>query len=150
MSKIRSAYSKKTRKGFTCSGPSMTKQSFKAECDINTLLAKYQKTGMLAHTSRFQGDYSDLTDSVDYHTAMNIVLDAQNAFDTLPSSVRAKFNNDPSEFLTFVSDENNLDEMREMGLTENGPVSGEVVPDLSGTASPDAPQATPPAEGGSE
>lgn len=132
MSNIRSAYSKRTRKGFACSGPSLTKQSFKAECDINTLLAKYQKTGMIAHLNRFQGDYSDLTDNSDYHTAMNIVLDAQNAFDTLPSSIRKKFNNDPSEFLSFVSDEKNLDEMRSMGLA-NPVDETTITPSLSPT-----------------
>lgn len=120
--KFKSAFSARTRKPFSCTGASMTKQSFQKECDINTLLARYQKTGLLTHVAAYQGDYSDLSDVPDYHTAMNAILNAQFAFDTLPSSIRKHFNNDPAQFLDFVSDPDNADEMQEMGLIPAAPI----------------------------
>jgi len=109
-------YEKQPRNGFKTTGASMTHQSFKKECDINNIMKKYQKTGLADHVSTFQGDYTDLTDVPTYHEAMNKVISANSAFSTLPSSVRKRFNNDPAEFLNFVSDENNREEMEQLGL----------------------------------
>lgn len=121
--KIRSAYSPHSRTGFACQGETRTKQCFQKECDINFILAKYQKTGLIDHVSRFGGDYSDLTDNVDYHTALNITLDANDAFSSLPSSIRKRFNNSPEAFLDFVSDPNNASELISLGLAHNNNAS---------------------------
>lgn len=114
-------YGKRTRTPLIIDSASMTQQQFKRECDINHLLRKYQKTGMLEHVNKFQGDYSDLCDVPDYHTAMNKIVSANNAFNMLPSSVRKRFSNDPAQFLQFVSDESNSDEMIELGLKKATP-----------------------------
>ena len=125
---FRKAYDKHKRFPTECVGESKTQQQFKRECDINHLMAKYQKTGLMTHVNLYQGDYSDLTDLPDYQTSLNKVMDAQAAFDSLPSKIRAQFNNEPSLFLDFVSDSSNIDEMIEMGLatkhnkTESKPV----------------------------
>lgn len=113
------AYGKKTRKPYKTSGESMTKQSFKDECDINNILKKYQKTGLLNHVNQHKGDYTDLTQNVDYHTAQNMIIQAQNSFNSLPSSIRLKFNNDPGQFLDFVHNPDNVDEMKSMGLIKS-------------------------------
>lgn len=113
---IKKPYGKRTRVPFKCVGESMTHQSFKNECDINFIMRKYQQTGLIDHVNQFNGDYSDLTENVDFQTALNITLDAQNAFDSLPSSLRKRFSNNPKEFLDFVSDESNIDEMKKIGL----------------------------------
>lgn len=97
-------------------GPSMTKQEFVDECDINNIMSTYQKTGMLNHVNQYGGEYSDVTGAVSFHEAQNIVLEAQNAFMSVPSSVRAQFDNDPGKFLDFVNNPENKDKMREMGL----------------------------------
>lgn len=95
--------------------PGMTKQSFKDECDINKIMARFQKTGAIDHYAAYAPQY-DVVTSTNLHEAMNIVADAETMFEELPSSLRKKFHNDPSEFLDFVQDENNLEEMRELGL----------------------------------
>lgn len=94
----------------------MTQQSFKAECDINTIMARYQKTGLLEHVSRYQGRYEDVAESMDYQSALNVVMAAEEAFASLPSSIRARFENDPGQFLAFVEDPGNEDEMVDLGL----------------------------------
>ena len=37
----------------------MTKQSFKDECDINKIMAKFQKTGALNHYAKHAPQYGD-------------------------------------------------------------------------------------------
>lgn len=101
--------------------PSLTKQSFKDECDISNIMSKYQKTGLITHVKRHGGNYSDLSDVVDYHDAMNRIIKAQDAFNSLPSSIRAKFNNDPGQFVEFVSNPKNEKEMIELGLATAKP-----------------------------
>lgn len=105
-----------------------TKQSFKRECDINHILAKYRKTGLLDHVQKYQGRYEDITSAVDYQTALNVMLDAESAFNTLPSEVRKKFSNSPSDFLTFVSNPDNADEMANLGLIPKRPLVEQPAP----------------------
>jgi len=96
----------------------LVKQSMKAECDINNILAKFQKTGSLTHAKDYGGQYGEV-ESVTFHDAMNIVKDTQNMFDALPSTLRNKFNHSPGQFLDFVQNPENLPEMHEMGLTSS-------------------------------
>lgn len=99
--------------------PSRTKQAFKAECDINNILNKYQKTQLLTHVNRQQGSYGDFSNVTDYQTALNTVIQAQEAFLGLPAKVRAKFQNDPSQFVQYVSDSSNYDEAIKLGLIDD-------------------------------
>jgi len=92
-----------------------TKQSFKDECDINLIMAKYQKTGAITHVNKYGANYEFAT-SIDFTEAMQLVVTAQEMFNGLPSSIRTRFENDPAEFLDFVQDANNVPEMRKMGL----------------------------------
>ena len=77
--------------------PSMTKQEFVAECDINNIIKQYSATGQMKHISAraAQGQYLDLPDDLDFQTSLEIVRQAQEAFATLPSGTRARFENDP-------------------------------------------------------
>lgn len=99
-----------------CNDPSLAKQSFQKECDINTIMSKYQKTGLISHVAKHQGSYDDLPTQIDYHASQNAIIAADAAFASLPSSVRSQFQNDPAAFLDFAQDPSNEDEMREMGL----------------------------------
>lgn len=96
-------------------GPTMTRQEFKEDCDINRILGQYRKTGMIAHRNTHQGQYGEFA-KMDFHEAMNFVVETQEMFETVPSDVRSKFGNDPGAFVDFVTNSDNLDEMREMGL----------------------------------
>lgn len=116
MEKFRSAYSPPVRVVAAGGGVSLTKQSFKNETDINRIIGKYRRTGLIDHVNRYQGRYSDLSNPVDYQTALNVLIAADDAFSSLPSDVRKKFSNSPHEFLTFVSDPANADALVDMGL----------------------------------
>jgi phage internal scaffolding protein len=132
---IRSAYSKKKRFQLNTGNDSMTQQSFKNECDINFILSKYQKTGLVDHVNTYQGNYSDVSNVPSYQEALHIVESAHTAFESLPSSIRKRFSNNPQDFLDFVHNPDNLEEMKEMGLIPNKvqdsiqpPVESEPVP----------------------
>ena len=62
--------------------------------------------------------FGDFLGVSDYQTALNQVLEDEEAFDALPAKVRARFDNQPVEFLEFCSDEKNHDEMVELGLID--------------------------------
>lgn len=93
----------------------VTEQSHKDECDINKIMHKFQRTGIITHSKKYEGQY-DYATSTDFLTAMSIVARGQQMFDDLPSSLRSRFGNDPSNFLDFINDPANEDEAVKLGL----------------------------------
>lgn len=101
--------------GLRCEDPSLTKQSFKDECDLNVILERFALTGRLPENPRMP-TYGDFMDVSDYHTAMNAVRAADEAFMALPAAIRARFGNDPGAYVDFCSDEKNREEAARLGL----------------------------------
>lgn len=95
--------------------PSMTVQSSKDECDINTIVKRFGLTGTMP-AAMIPPSYADYEGIFDFHTAMNAVREAGESFMLMPADVRAEFQNDPQRFLAFCSDSKNLPRMRELGL----------------------------------
>lgn len=95
--------------------PSMTKQSFAEECDINTIVRRFGLTGELPQGVRAP-TFGDFEDVPDYHSAMNAIRQADEAFFEMPAELRARFGNDAGRFVEFCSDEKNRDEAERMGL----------------------------------
>ena len=123
------------RSTFIFSKPSLAKQSFRDECDINNILRKFNVTGELPVGS-VQPQYGDFSGITDYQSALNAVMAAQDSFLALPAKIRARFDNDAALFVDFASDEANKDEMKALGLlrqetaqavvsSPSEPVSGE-------------------------
>lgn len=92
-----------------------TKQSFKDECDINTIMARYMSTGQLPDLALANPQYFDAS-GADFQQSMEFVAGAQSLFAELPSQVRNRFGNDPAAFLDFCSHDKNRPELAEMGL----------------------------------
>ena len=103
--------------GLACEEPSLAQQHFKEECDINTILQKFNITGLLPQTP-LSPRYGDFSGIGDYHTALNRVIAAQDEFDALPAQIRARFENDPSKLIEFLENENNRPEAERLGLVE--------------------------------
>lgn len=114
---VRDAFDRKSS-SIAFSGPGRTKQSFKNECDINVIMAKYVKTGLLDHFQAHKGNYGDFIVAGDYQSHLNAILEADRMFMTLPADIRKKFDNDAAKFLAFAQDESNADAMVEMGLRQ--------------------------------
>lgn len=101
--------------GLRCEDPSLAVQSARDEVDINTIVRRFGLTGQLPEDLRAP-TYGDFVGVNDYHSAMNAVAKANEAFEEMPAEVRARFQNDPAEFVAFCSDEKNRDEMKKLGL----------------------------------
>jgi len=113
--RFRSASTPPVKVSVLFSKPSKTRQEFKDECDINNILRQYNNTGVLSHVNRASPIYEDVT-SYDYQAAMDLVAYARSSFDALPSSIRTRFDNDPSKLLDFVQNPLNAPEAHSLGL----------------------------------
>lgn len=109
--------------------PSLTKQEFAYEQDINNIIKKFHTTGELPKMR--QGFYADVSEIPDYHEAMNIVARANQNFASLPSQLRTKFDNDPSKMLEWISDPQNAQEAVELGLLQSKDVKISSAPKTS-------------------
>lgn len=96
--------------------PSKTDQSFKSDCDIQEIIAKFRKTGQVTHLNKKQGIYADVSQIPDLLGATMIVQDASEKFSSLPSGVRDKFNNDPINMIQWLNNPDNQDEGIKLGL----------------------------------
>jgi phage internal scaffolding protein len=92
-------------------------------------MRKYEKTGMIDHLNTHQGDYRNFIEAPDYHTSMNLIREAGEAFMTIPAGIRAKFANDPAQFLAFVQNPDNHDQMVEMGFAKARPLAEKAPPE---------------------
>lgn len=115
MGNVRNRFSPRVSQAIEFDGPGRTKQSMKAECDINNIVNKYRRTGTIAHLAKHGGQYG-FASAMDFRESMDIVLKAKAMFADLPSVLRKRFGNDPAGFLEYVQDKNNLEEMRKLGL----------------------------------
>lgn len=113
---FRSAYSDSVRVRTPVGLLSLTKQSFADECEINNIVARHARTGVLEHANRYAGHYGDFCDVQDYQSSINAVKAASDMFMSLPSKLRSRFENDPGKFLDFCSNVENKDEMGTLGL----------------------------------
>lgn len=117
-------------------GESLAKQSFKEECDINTIVRRFGLTGQLPVGVRMP-EYGDFTSVSDFQSALQAVADAESAFMSMPAAVRERFGNDAGAFVEFCSDEANRDEAVRLGLVPSAPgkdapaASSEAVPAVS-------------------
>lgn len=101
--------------GLSCPEPTLTLQSAKDDCDLNLIVDRMIKTGEQLPAASIQ-DYGDFTGAEDYHTLMNKLIDAQDAFSTLDAPIRERFNNDPGQLFQFLNNENNRQEAINLGL----------------------------------
>lgn len=95
---------------------SLARQEFKDESDINFLMKRYRTHGVMPTMRTSEPRYLDCTEVPDFQAAMQLVIDAEAAFMTLPAAVRKEFGNDHVAFVEYASDPKNLEQMREWGL----------------------------------
>lgn len=98
-----------------CRGVDRTKQAFRDECDINKVVARWRKTGVIFQTKAvpLEGDFSN---GLDYRELCDMKLAAERSFMSLPSSVRDRFGHDPGKFVEWCSNKENAEEMIKLGL----------------------------------
>lgn len=97
-------------------GDSLTQQQFKEECDVNNILSKYRRTGMVSHLAKHQGNFGDFSSVEEYQVSLDKLMTAQRSFEALPSEIRSKFENDPAKLIEFLDNKNNDQEAIKLGL----------------------------------
>lgn len=107
---------------------SVTQQQFKDDADINVIVKRFGLTGEMPQFNRMpqSGDFTDVSD---FHSAMNLVRQAQQGFMEFPAAIRSEFSNDPGRMLAFLSDPDNRDKAVQMGLVNKAPVKERTVLD---------------------
>lgn len=126
---VRSAYNYDTAKasdesGLRCEDISLTQQQFKDDSDPNKIMEIFARDPNSAEGLFRAGgapQFGDFTSSVDYHTSLNRVRNAQAAFDSMPAKLRNRFDNDPAQLLAFINDSKNYDEAFQLGLVKERP-----------------------------
>lgn len=93
-----------------------TEQQWKDECDINHILKRYQKTGLLNHINKAAPMYGDFTMCDDLRGALDKVNIASEIFESVPAHIRAQFENDPINYMEYMINPANRDSIEELGL----------------------------------
>lgn len=95
---------------------SLTEQCHKDECDIHVIMKKFKEQGVITHVNAHKGTYGDYANAPSYHEAQNIIAEAASLFESVPAHIRAAMDNDPQQFVDFMQNPRNRDEMKELGL----------------------------------
>lgn len=130
--KFRSHYSPQLRVSFETEGESLTEQQFAEESTVIAKIRKYDSQGFFDTINRNPAQYNDYSAVTDLASAIDKIDEARESFATIPSDIRKQFNNDPSEFFHFASDEKNFDKLVEMGLATK-PIPENIVEKTSST-----------------
>lgn len=95
---------------------SLTKQAFGDDCNINKIMARHMKTGLVEHVNPREPMYGDFSQVNDFHSALERVTEAQEQFALLPSAVRNLVQNDPERLLQALTDPEETAMLAEAGL----------------------------------
>lgn len=116
-------------------GPSLTKQEFKDEVDINNIINKALR-GEFVRGAVNPGFYDDVSAVGDYHDMQDRMLSINDEFMKMPPEIRARFHHDPSLLVEWVNNPINKAEAIELGLlepepkvTQNNPSEGSTEPE---------------------
>lgn len=99
---------------------SLTNQADMDAADINKIMARYEKTGVLIDPLGVERKpmYGDFTEIKTYHETLSAVRRAETAFGKLSAKVRNRFDNDPQKLIDFLEDPENNREAVELGLKD--------------------------------
>lgn len=110
----RDAVSRET--GLACDpDEQVTQVQFAKDCDINEIVRRFGLTGQLPVSAKIplSGEFAEVSD---FHTAMNLVVQAESEFMKLPGEVRARFQHDVGALMAFLEDPSNREEAVKLGL----------------------------------
>lgn len=111
---------------------SLTNQADLEASDINNIMKKYEKTGVIVDALGIERKpvFGDFTEFKSYHETLASVRRAEGVFMQLPAATRNRFENDPEKLFQFLENPENKAEAIKLGLIE---------------LTPEAPPAAPPA-----
>lgn len=111
--------------GFSSEMESKVQEQFADACQTDTIIRKYNMMGVNPFIAAGGSQYLDTTQIPDFICANNAQVKVKEYFEGLPADIRLEFNNDPMEFAEVVSDPQNADYLREIGVLEPLPADKE-------------------------
>lgn len=112
--------------GLDCSNDKViVKQEFKEKQNINNIMAKARAGQQIDPSVLSFGvmpQYADVSYVPTLQEAHEIIQQAKDDFNMLPSEVRERFNHDPMKLVNFVLDSKNRPEAEKLGLVKPTPV----------------------------
>lgn len=123
------------------SSETKTQQQDRDAADINQIVRRFGLTGQLPRPKSLP-EYGDFSAVIDFQGAMQELRRSTESFQELPALVRDRFSNDPSKFMLFLQDPDNVDEARKLGLLPKKP-SVPPVAVVEPVASPEEPPPAP-------
>lgn len=130
--KFSTPYDHHTVPGLNTGSESQVRQSEQAECDINLIMQRFNRSGKLPAMQSLPPRYGDAR-VVDYQTALDIVNDAKMRFQQLPAETRKAFGNSPQEYLKALEDtsKENQEKLLKLGiLVEKEPSEKQLLTEL--------------------
>lgn len=129
--KIHSAFERPRAEEFDPGAPGITQQQFKDDADINTIMRRYNQTGILGsgRPGLRSPQFMDCC-TEDFHEMQNRLAAIKETFMALPAAFREKLRNDPAALVDFMADPANEAECIKLGLIDGpSPVAPDPVPD---------------------
>lgn len=95
--------------------PSRTKSEFADDCNINNIVGKAMKTGILPSGNR-KPLFEDFSMVSDYVDTQRTIAQAEQNFMQLDPTIREQFGNNVANLLDFIDNPENAEEAAAMGL----------------------------------
>lgn len=113
---------------------------FIAECDVNNIVAKYKRDGVIHHVTKARERFGDFSQYAGLADTYAPVLQANSAFELLPAELRSKFDNSVEGFLRFIDDPDNFQECVSLGIYDALPKAEPVATPSSASPAPPDPK----------
>lgn len=97
-------------------GKRMTVQSDKNQANINSIVRRIEKGGMLHNLNSGTPFYGDVSEYAGLQDAIIKVQNANEMFMDMSPEIRKRFNNNPVELVDFLRDEKNTQEAIDLGM----------------------------------
>lgn len=114
--KIYSRYKPGPSDGIKFTDESLTHQEFYEDTKTENIINKYVRIGANPYLPAAVGQFLDTTTISDFQTNMERFRAVSEYFDSLPSDIRLKFQNNPKLFAQFASNPENKSALEELGL----------------------------------
>lgn len=108
-------------------GDKLTQQHMGDASDINHIMERHRRTGLLAGPGRPSGrkpNFGNISGE-SFHEMLVRLQTIQGEFSGLPAKIRRRFGNNPENLLHFLGDASNIEEAIELGLVDPDQLSPE-------------------------
>lgn len=92
------------------------KQSMLDECDVNLIVERFAKTGLLEHIAEGIPQYVDASELGDFRSVLEQVRKVEDYFSGLPAAVRSSFQNDAARFMDYLESGASAEDLQKLGL----------------------------------